>query len=52
MKKKEEHPVTLLLAWAGRDKYYLYLSILCSFISGLSTMIPYYGIYRILDAAY
>ena len=52
MKKKEKHPVALLLAWAGRDKYYLYLSILCSFISGLSTMIPYYGIYRILDAVY
>jgi len=52
LKKKEKHPVALLLAWAGRDKYYLYLSILCSFISGLSTMIPYYGIYRILDAVY
>lgn len=52
LKEEKESPVRLLLSWAGKDRYYLYLSVLCSFISGFSTMIPYYGVYRLLDAAY
>ncbi len=50
--KKKEHNVSLLLQWAGKDKYYLFTAVLCSFISGLSTMLPYYGIYRLLTAIY
>ncbi|MCR4943359.1 MAG: ABC transporter ATP-binding protein/permease [Clostridium sp.] len=38
--------------WAGKDKYYLYVSILCSFISGISIMVPYYGVYTLLKTTY
>ena len=47
---KKKNPVKLLLEWAGREKYWMYLSILLSLISGLCTMIPYYGLYRLMEA--
>ncbi len=50
--QKEKNPISLLLTWAGRDKYYLYLSIFLSLISGLSTMVPYYAVYKIMESAY
>lgn len=49
---KKKNPIALLLKWAGKDKIYLIFSILCSFISGFCTIIPYYGIYRLIDAVY
>ncbi|MDD4844424.1 MAG: ABC transporter ATP-binding protein [Anaerotignum sp.] len=52
MSKQKDHPIRLLLDWAGKDRYYLYFAIICSFISGLCTMVPYYGVYRLLDTAY
>ncbi|ARC86701.1 ABC transporter family protein [Clostridium argentinense CDC 2741] len=52
MKQKEKNPILLLLKWAGKDKYYLYLSVILSLISGLSTMIPYYGVYKIMENVY
>ncbi len=52
MKKKKENSIRLLLEWAGKDKYFLYLSICCSLISGLCTMIPYYGVYQVLTAVF
>lgn len=52
MKKKKESSIRLLLTWAGKDKYFLYLSVCCSLISGLCTMIPYYGVYKVLTAIY
>ena len=50
--QKKKSPIKLLLEWAGREKYWMYLSILLSLISGICTMIPYYGIYRLMDAVY
>lgn len=50
MQQKEENPIFLLLKWAGRDKYYLYLSILAAFISGLCTAVPYFALYRLMDS--
>lgn len=50
--KKKENPVKLLLKWAGKEKYWMYLAIVLSFISGFCTMVPYYGIYRLMDAVY
>ncbi len=50
--KKKENPIRLLLQWAGKDKYYLYFSALCSFMSGICTMVPYYGIYRLISNAH
>lgn len=42
----------MLLSWAGKDKKYLYLSVLCSLISGLSTIVPYFVIYQIIEQVY
>ncbi|MDR1769084.1 MAG: ABC transporter ATP-binding protein/permease [Hungatella sp.] len=50
--KKKDSSIRLLLKWAGKDKYFLYLSVFCSLISGLCTMIPYYGVYQVLTAIY
>lgn len=50
--QKKKSPIKLLLKWAGREKYWIYLSIFLSLISGICTMIPYYGIYRLMDAVY
>lgn len=52
LKEKKKSPVKVLLKWAGREKYWMYLSIGLSFISGLCTMVPYYGIYRLMVAVY
>ncbi|UNK17237.1 ABC transporter ATP-binding protein/permease [Paenibacillus sp. N3/727] len=51
-RKQEKNPITTLLAWAGKNRIYLYLSVLCSFISGLSTIVPYFVIYRIIERVY
>lgn len=50
--EKKENSIKLLLKWAEKDKRYLFLAVFCSFISGLCTMLPYYGIYRLLNAIY
>lgn len=50
MDKGQEKPVKLLLKWAGSDKWYLFASVLCAFLSGLFVIGPYVGIYRLMDA--
>ncbi len=50
--KKKKKPIALLLGWAGREKYWMYLAVLLSFFSGLCITVPYYGIYRLMDAIY
>lgn len=50
MNKSREKPVKLLLKWAGSDKWYLFASVLCAFLSGLFVIGPYVGIYRLMDA--
>lgn len=50
MSKRKENPVRMLVKWAGKDKYFLYISVICAFFSGLFTMGAYIGIYRIMDA--
>ena len=52
MEKRYKNSISLLLHWAGKDKYWLYLAILFSVISGLCTMVPYYGIYRLMEACF
>lgn len=49
---KKKNPVKLLLAWAGKERYWMYLAAVLSFLSGLCTMVPYYGIYQLIDAVY
>ncbi|MDD1502743.1 ABC transporter ATP-binding protein [Lysinibacillus sp. NPDC095746] len=50
--KQNKNPIFMLLSWAGKDKKYLYLSVLCSLISGLSTIVPYFIIYQIIEQVY
>ena len=50
LNKGREKPVKLLLTWAGSDKWYLFASVLCAFLSGLLVIGPYVGIYRLMDS--
>ena len=45
-------PIRLILKWAGPDRKYLIASVAFAFVSGLMTMVPYYGVYEIMKAAY
>ncbi|OOM76278.1 putative multidrug export ATP-binding/permease protein [Clostridium puniceum] len=52
MKKEGKNSLGLLFKWAGKDKYYLIASIICSLISGLSIMIPYLAAYKVIETVY
>lgn len=52
MKQKKKNRVALLLHWAGGHKFWLFLAVLLSLVSGLCTMIPYIGIYQLMDAGF
>lgn len=45
----KKNPIRLLLGWAGHEKYWMYLAVVLSFFSGLCMMIPYYGVYQLID---
>lgn len=51
-KKKRNNRVILLLHWAGGQKFWLFLAVILSLVSGLCTMIPYIGIYQLMDAGF
>ena len=51
-KEKKSNSISLLLQWAGKEKYWMYLAVILSFFSGICTMIPYYGIYSLMSAVY
>ena len=51
-KEKKSSSIRLLLQWAGKEKYWMYLAVILSFFSGICTMIPYYGIYSLMSAVY
>lgn len=50
MQREKENPVKLLLRWAGGERVWLILSVLCAFGSGLFTISSYLGLYRLMDA--
>jgi ATP-binding cassette subfamily B protein IrtA len=52
MKQKKENSMALLLHWAGEQKFWLFLAILLSMCSGLCIIVPYIGIYRLMDATF
>lgn len=52
MKQQKENRVALLLKWAGEQKFWLLLAILLAMASGLCIIVPYIGIYRLMDAAF
>jgi ATP-binding cassette subfamily B protein len=52
MEQKKKNRVALLLHWAGGHKFWLFLSVTLSLVSGLCTMVPYVGIYQLMDATF
>ena len=46
---KKENPVKILMGWAGSNKIYLVLSVICALICGLCAVIPYLGVYRLIN---
>lgn len=48
--KKEKQGFSLLLEWSGRNKIYIYLSILLALISSVSGIVPYLIFYKLIDA--
>lgn len=50
MKQKTQNPLSLLLHWAGPNRKWLILSVLCAFGSGVFTVTSYIGLYQLMDA--
>lgn len=47
---KSKNRLLLLLHWAGREKYWLFLAVILSTVSGLCIVVPYMGIGRLMDS--
>ena len=47
--KKEKKGFSLLMEWAGKDKKYIYLSVLLSLAASILSIVPYFCFYRIID---
>jgi ATP-binding cassette subfamily B protein len=52
MNRQKRGRIALLLHWAGKDKYYIYLAVLLALISGLAVAVPYYIVYKVIEAVY
>ena len=53
MKRKADNQpnsISLLLKWAGKSRVWLIIAVVLSAISGLCTMLPYYGLYQVIAA--
>lgn len=50
--KEINRRLKILLNWAKEDKKYIYLSILLGFLAGLLIMVPYMGIYNLINTIY
>lgn len=50
MKKKDKKGFSLLMEWAGKDRWYIYAAILLALISSVSAVVPYFAFYKIIDA--
>ncbi len=48
--KSDKKGFALLLEWAGKDRRYLYASIVLALLSSLCTIAPYFAFYQIIDA--
>ena len=51
-KEKKSSNIKLLLRWAGKEKYWMYLAVILSFFSGNLYHDTYYGIYNLMSAVY
>ena len=52
MGDKKSNSFLCLLKWAGKDRKWIILSMLLSFISGLCVLVPYISIYNLMDAIF
>lgn len=52
MKQKKVNRVALLLHWAGEQKAWLFLAVFLSAAGGLCIVVPYMGIYQLMDAVF
>lgn len=50
-KKKEKKGFALLMQWAEKNRYYIFLSVFLSLLSSLCSIIPYYVFYRLIDTS-
>ena len=50
MRQKKVNRVALLLHWAGEQKSWLFLAVFLSAAGGLCIVVPYMGIYQLMDA--
>lgn len=41
---------SLLMEWAGRDRWYIYTAVILALISSISAIVPYFAFYKIMDA--
>ncbi|NLG02704.1 MAG: ABC transporter ATP-binding protein [Clostridia bacterium] len=48
--KKEKKGFSLLMEWAGKNRYFIYLSIGLALIASVLSIIPYFAFYKIIDA--
>ena len=50
MKQKSKTPFATLMAWAGRDRWYIYAAVAMTLLSSLCSIVPYFAFYRVVDA--
>lgn len=50
-KEKEKKGFSLLMKWAGKNRYLIYLSVLSALLSSLCGIVPYAVFYQLIDAA-
>lgn len=48
--KSDKKGFSLLMEWAGRDRWYIYAAILLALVSSVSAIVPYFAFYKIIDA--
>lgn len=48
--KSDKKGFALLMEWAGRDRWYIYISIVLALLSSLCSIVPYFAFYRVVDA--
>lgn len=49
-KESDKKGFSLLMEWAGRDRWYIYAAVVLALISSISAIVPYFAFYRIIDA--
>lgn len=48
-KKKEKQGLSLLMEWAGNEKYYMYAAVVLTLVISMMAIVPYYVFYRMMD---